>query len=120
MEKKIHKLQIIQFELMKHVNLKGFDSKRVVADLLTHRALWEAVIMMPDPTWGLLPLRDLGENKWNVDCLYIYSSGDETKPLTELAQSWHPIELMWLDEEAQSDLMRVPEQLPQRVLRLFW
>jgi hypothetical protein len=75
---------------------------------------------MPDPTWGLLHLRDLDENEWNVDCLYIYSSHDETKPLTELAQSWQPTELMWLDEEAQKELMRVPEQLPRRVLRLFW
>ena len=76
--------------------------------------------MMPDPHWGLLHLRDLGENRWNVDCLSIYSAGDETKALTELAQSWRPSELRWLDAETQQDLMQVPGHLPGRVLRLFW
>jgi hypothetical protein len=120
MEKKINKLQMIQFELMAHVNLDGFDAKRVIGDLIEHKELWESVVMMPDPSWGLLHLRDLAENRWNVDCLYIYASNDETKALTELAQSWQPTELMWLDEEAQRGLMRVQDQLPRRVLRLFW
>jgi hypothetical protein len=120
MEKNITKLQMIQFELMEHVSLEGFDPKRVISDLIKHKELWESAIMMPDPAWGLLHLRDLGENKWNVDCLYIYATNDESKALTELAQSWTPTELMWIDPEALGNLMRVPERLPRRVLRLFW
>lgn len=120
MRKKINKLQLIQFELTEHVNLDGFDARRVVGDLIKHKELWESVVMMPDPSWGLLHLRDLAENTWNVDCLYLYASHDEAKVLTELAQSWQPTELMWLAEEAQKDLMRVPERLPRHVLRLFW
>ncbi len=91
-----------------------------IGDLIKHRDAWESVIMMPDPTWGLLHLRDLGKNRWNADCLYIYAADTETKALTALAQSWCPTELMWIDEEAQKNLMRVPEPLPGRVLRLFW
>lgn len=69
MRKKINKLPLIQFELTEHVNLDGFDARRVVGDLIKHKELWESVVMMPDPSWGLLHLRDLAENTWNVDCL---------------------------------------------------
>ncbi len=63
MTKKINKLQMIQFELMEHVVLDGFDAKRVITDLTSNRHLWEAAIMMPDPEhWPLLHLRDLPEN----------------------------------------------------------
>ncbi len=120
MTKTINKLQMMQFELMEHVVLDGFDAKRVISDLTKNRHLWEAAIMMPDPNWGLLHLRDLGENKWNVDCLYIYSSEKDDGALTELAQAWMPTELMWLDEEYQTEMMRVPTSLSRRVLRLFW
>jgi hypothetical protein len=47
---------MIQFELMEHVNLDGFDAKRVIGDLIKHRDAWESVMMMPDPTWGLIHL----------------------------------------------------------------
>lgn len=120
MDKRINKLQMMQFELMEHVQLEGFDATQVIADLMKHRDLWEAVVMLPDPSWGLLPLRDLGANRWNVDCLYIYASSSDLAPLNELAQSWGPTELMWLDPEKQKDLMRVPDIPTQRVLRLFW
>jgi len=52
MRRKINKRQMIQCELMEHVNLDRFDSQHVISDL----------VMMPDPSWGLLPLRDLGES----------------------------------------------------------
>jgi hypothetical protein len=111
---------MIQFELMEHVELAGFDARRVVGDLITHKELWESALMMPDPAWALLHLRDLGENKWNVDCLYIFSAGQDNIALTELAQTWMPTELMWLDDEYQKEMMRVPDRLMRRVLRLFW
>ncbi len=56
MNKKINTLQMVQFELMEHVQLDGFDAKRVIADLTKHRDLWEAAVMMSDPNWGLLHL----------------------------------------------------------------
>jgi len=76
--------------------------------------------MMPDPSRGLLHLRDHPENTWNVDCLYIYSSGKDDGAINELVEAWMPTELMWLDEKEQMELMRVPGQLIRRVLRLFW
>lgn len=120
MTKTINALQMIQFELMEHVVLDGFDARRVIGDLTSNRHLWEAAIMMPDPSWRLLHLRDLGENRWNVDCLSIYSSGNDDGALTELAQAWMPTELMWLDGNYQAEAMRVPTSLSRRVLRLFW
>ncbi len=120
MKAKINKLQLIQFELMEHVSLEGFDARRIINDLITHRDLWEAVIMMPDPNWSLLHLRDLSENKWNVDCLYIYASGEDLGPLNDLVIPWMAKELLWLDAHEQMHMMRVPEELPKRVLRLFW
>ena len=50
----INKLQMIQFELMEHAELDSFDSKHGVSDLIKHKDLWESVVTMPDPIWGLL------------------------------------------------------------------
>jgi hypothetical protein len=43
MNRKIIKLQLIQFELMEHINLEEFDSKRVVSDLIKYKDLWGSV-----------------------------------------------------------------------------
>jgi hypothetical protein len=120
MSRTITTLQMMQLDLLRSVHLDGFDADRIIADLTTHRDLWDAVLMAPDPNWYLLSLRDLPKNRWSVDCLYILTEETHHQALNELVAGWNTTELLWLDEEAQRVLMRVPELMVRRVLRLFW
>jgi hypothetical protein len=72
-------VQEIQLELIRRRNFNAFDGERVAAALLEHRDLWEAVMMdrlavsNPGklPALGMVKLRDLPSDDWNVDTLYI-------------------------------------------------
>ncbi len=72
-------VQEIQLELIRRTDLEAFRGERVVAALTAHRDLWEAVLFdslgvaRPGslPAAGLIKLRDLSQNFWNVDTLYI-------------------------------------------------
>jgi hypothetical protein len=75
-------VQEIQLELIRRRKFDGFDGECIVAALLEHRDLWEAVIMErlalsnPGklPSVGLVKLRDLPTDDWNVNVLYILTS----------------------------------------------
>jgi len=72
-------VQDIQLELMRRTKFNAFDGERVVASLLAQKPLWQAVLMDRFclangprlPSCGLIKLRDLAANIWNVDTLYI-------------------------------------------------
>jgi hypothetical protein len=73
-------VQDIQLELIRRHRYNEFDGQRVYDFLIKHRDLWQAVIMdrlgyvMKDDTganWGLIKLRDLPANRWNVDTLIV-------------------------------------------------
>src|SRR4051812_8762382 len=72
-------VQEIQLELIRRTQYNAFDGERVLAALLAHRELWEAVLLdRPGlrhggglPAMGLIKLRDLSENHWNADTLYV-------------------------------------------------
>ena len=71
-------VQEIQLELIRRTRYNAFDGERVYAALMRHQELWEAVLMdRPGlshgglSAMGLIKLRDLSDNHWNVDTLYI-------------------------------------------------
>jgi hypothetical protein len=72
-------VQDIQLELIRRRKFDGFDGECIVAALLEHRDLWEAVMIErlalsnPGklPSVGLVKLRDLSSDDWNVNTLYI-------------------------------------------------
>jgi hypothetical protein len=79
-------VQEIQLELIRRTRFNAFDGERVVASLLAHRQMWEAVMMdrfalsRPGslPAMGLIKLRDLEDNFWNVDTLYVLTPDRES------------------------------------------
>ena len=82
-------VQEIQLELIRRTRFNAMDGPRIVEGLLRHRHLWEAVIFdklgLPDYTrpsrllmLGLIKLRDLSENYWNVDTLYVLTPSAES------------------------------------------
>jgi hypothetical protein len=86
-------VQDIQLELIRRRNFHLFDGQRIADCLLQHRNLWEAVMMdrlaisQPGslPTLGLMKLRDIPQDEWNVDTLYILArSKEDAKSLAEI------------------------------------
>jgi hypothetical protein len=75
-------VQEIQLELLRRTTMNALDGESVLASLLRHRKLWLAVLLdrpgIPDYseprhllTFGLIKLRDLDQNFWNADTLFI-------------------------------------------------
>ena len=75
-------VQEIQLELLRRTIFNDFNGERVLASLMRHRQLWLAALLdrpgvpnYAEPTHllggGLIKLRDLADNFWNADTLYI-------------------------------------------------
>jgi hypothetical protein len=82
-------VQELQLELIRRTKFNAFDGERVCASLLKHRELWAAAILDhpgESPPYGsalllidgLIKLRDLSDNIWNADTLYILTPSPET------------------------------------------
>jgi hypothetical protein len=78
-------VQEIQLELLRRTSFNALDGERVCASLHRHRHLWLAVLLdrpgianYAEPSHllmsGLIKLRDLPENIWNADTLFILTS----------------------------------------------
>src|SRR4051794_36624572 len=82
-------VQDIQLELIRRTRFNAFDGDRVCASLLKHRSLWTAA-MLDRPGHsrpygpslllfdGLIKLRDLPENIWNAETLFVLTPSPET------------------------------------------
>jgi hypothetical protein len=75
-------VQDIQLELLRRTQFNALDGERVFASLVRHRELWLAVLLdrpgfanYTKPslllTSGLIKLRDLPDNFWNADLLFV-------------------------------------------------
>lgn len=102
-------VQEIQLELIRRRRFNQFDGPRIVASLRRHRPLWRAVLMdrlgfvaadRAGSNWGLIKLRDLPGNDWNVDDLYILTD------TLEHAREWEHIAEAEGWEADNVDLMR--------------
>ena len=78
-------VQDIQLELLRRTKFNALDGERVVASLLRHRGLWLAALLdrpgvanYAKPSFllmsGLIKLRDLPDNFWNADTLFILTA----------------------------------------------
>lgn len=99
-------VQEIQLELVRRRRFNDFDGGLVVASLERHRELWVAVCMdrlgvasakHPDrlAPLSLIKLRDLPDNTWNVDTLFVLTESlDKARELARVAE-----EERWLANE---------------------
>jgi hypothetical protein len=78
-------VQDIQLELLRRSRWNDLDGPRVYASLMSHRALWLAAMLDRPGTIAqagsgyltmsdLIKLRDLPDDCWNVDTLYILTA----------------------------------------------
>lgn len=106
-------VQDIQLELIRRTKFNAMDGERIVASLLAHRDLWMAALLdrqgVPDYTKpgrlltaGLIKLRDLPEDYWNADKLFLLTeSREKARRLAQIAEEedWGGEIQLYLDEE---------------------
>lgn len=101
-------VQQIQLELIRRHQYNNFEGEKVFADLMAHRDWWEAVLMDTYglasvrglPGAGLIKLRDLADNFWNVDTLYILARDERcAHRLAALGEKWLADSAIVLSEE---------------------
>ncbi len=114
----ISKIQAIQFELIRRSSFNSFNGVRVTRDLLRHRQLWCGAIMDRLGDDALIKLRDMGANDWNVDTLYLLSSGANDRSLSALARHWQADEIRWVTGRAASELLGTSGSF--RILEVWW
>jgi hypothetical protein len=72
-------VQELHLELIRRSQHNTFDGEQVCADLLAHRADWQAVLFdtnaLTGGGCGLIKLRDLAEDCYNSDALYTVWKG---------------------------------------------
>jgi hypothetical protein len=84
---------------MKKASFNDFHANQVIKDLKANTHLWDGVLMDQS---NLIKLRDLQEDIWNVNTLYILT-GMKSDQLYELALSWNPSSLRWIEGEEATD-----------------
>jgi hypothetical protein len=114
----VTKTQAIQFDLLKRSSFNNLDGSRVVRDLLKNRRLWCGALIDRLGSDALIKLRDLDENVWNVDTLYVLSSGANDRLLTRLARRWRADAISWVSGGAASRLLG--DSRAARVLEVWW
>jgi hypothetical protein len=76
----------MQLELISRHRHNNFDGRRISRDLLSNREWWQAVLV---DRMDLIKLRDLSDNLWNADTLYILATNTRNAwRLAELAEEW--------------------------------
>src|SRR5205085_6014563 len=107
-------VQEIQMELIRRTKFNAFDGERTYASLMKHRAYWQAVLLdrpglanYQKPrhllAMGLIKLRDLDDNIWNADQLFILTAkrdqARKMKTLIEEEENWGGE--VWLTEDRE-------------------
>jgi hypothetical protein len=110
-------IQDIQLELIRRHRHNLFDGRKVAADLLTHREWWTAVLV---DRMDLIKLRDLADNLWNADTLYILATNPRSAwRLAELAEEWQADTVEVFEQEAtQRELGGGTDD--QRLVMIWW
>lgn len=111
-------VQEIQLELIRRHQHNYFDGEEVAEDLTAHREWWEAVLM--DTSAGLVKLRDLGDNFWNVDTLCILATNEpNARRLEKLGERWSADSVtVYEEEETEWELGGGIEE--QRLVTMWW
>ncbi len=95
MPQEITQAQGLWLDLIRLSSFNEFDGVRVVDDLVSHRNLWQSVIMLQD-TMGIT-LRDLPDDYNNVSELLIKTSEAKKSALWDLAKGWGSDKMGWID-----------------------
>ena len=125
-------VQEIQLELIRRRRFNRFDGGRVVASLRRHRGLWRACLFRSDglpPKAGadlgymsLFNLRDIPENRWNADRLYVLcDTAERARAVLDLAAAdrWRA-DATAVHDAAETVSSALADATPAAVAELWW
>ena len=125
--------QELQFELMKKGSFNGFDGEEVVRFFQDNPVLWQGVIfdrgssnaMNGHPfaeCIDLIRLRDIPDDCWNADTLYITpKKGREADLKERIEEKLGADEVDWMDPKGTLGLLGPFSPNPlTAVLRVWW
>ncbi len=122
-------VQEIQFELIRRTQYNALDGKRVLASLLAHSDRWQSVLLdrlslsNPGklPSMGLIKLRDLADNFWNADTLYILTPNTQSaKKLAAIIETEDWGGMVRVHDPEDVDRALGGSEPDQAVVSLWW
>lgn len=126
-------MQDIQLELIRRTTFNDFDGEEVCELLARHRGLWRAALLdrvgvpnYAEPTrlltGGLIKLRDLKDNVWNADTLFVLTKS--IAAARELAAAFEAAEMGAMpevhDDMAENDNAMGTGRQTYGILTVWW
>jgi hypothetical protein len=111
-------MQATQLDVLRRSTFNNMDGKQVTHDLLNHRLLWCAAVLDRLGDDALIKLRDLDQNLWNADTVYVLSSGADDRALAQVARRWHADAIQWVGGATASQLLG--DSGRWRILEVWW
>lgn len=99
----MNEIQEIQLKLIRLSSFNSFDGNKVADSLIANKYLWEGAIITR--LNDLICLRDIKDDCWNVDTLYILPEKGFEEELKDLAGNWDADEINWIGGEEASRLL---------------
>src|SRR6266508_4910666 len=104
--KKISEAQKIQLDIIAHTNFNFFEGKKISELLKENHRMWRAVLMPLD----LISLRDMEDDTWHADTVYIYPEDGYQSQLEELVrEQFNADEIEWIGGSSAMDMMGMTE-----------
>jgi hypothetical protein len=127
----ISDMQRTQLELLRGVRYNALNGERVVADLLEWRDMWYGVLAdrfalaLPREeayqTINLIKLRDLPQNVWNVDTVFIWTTKLHTDTLLErIKQRWKADDFGVAETDEAEQALGYGPMRDDRLIYVWW
>lgn len=111
-------MQELQLEIIRRSLHNDFDGRHVYDYLITHPELWTAVLLDRN---DLIKLRDLPENIWNADTLFILTpDAPSARRLAEIAEEvWIGMATVYTDSSSVDRELGGAEE-GQAIVSIWW
>jgi hypothetical protein len=119
--RKISSAQKFQLKVIARTNFNFCNGRRIAELLKENKKMWCSVLMPLD----FISLRDMEENCWHADTLYIYAEEGYQYPLEELVrEQFNANEVHWIGSSGAADMLGDSsislENKSQMILSVWW
>jgi hypothetical protein len=118
----MNEIQELQFSIMEKSSFNGFDGEAVVKKLKKHQDLWRGVVFIR--LGSLICLRDIEDDQWNNDTLYITPVKGKEDELFKLCKKLGADEVDWIGTGAACELLGSYSQEsrsnPKQIVRVWF
>lgn len=121
-------VQKLNLELIKLASFNGFNGPGIARELLKHKDKWDAVVMdrcsfsskKQEVCIDLIKLRDIPENYWSVDDLFILCKPGEEAAIAALGAEWGADRCEIWDVEKTQHALGFWDKNDKRKIVDFW